>query len=308
MKNHFIITLILFFVMLFLPFLSLYDISQKNEEEFQSNTEPVKVKIYETDTIIEADLFSYIVGCVAAEMPASFHEEALKAQAVASYSYKKYLEENGTEIISGDAEIHQAFKTNEELKVLWGDKYEFYIEKIKNAVNSVYGEYLFDGEKTVPALYHSISPGMTENAEDVFGKDISNLTSTTAPGDKLSPSYISEKIFSEDEMKTILTKKNLNTDISSENLLKIAKKNDRNFVEKIIIADKEFSGTEARNLFGLNSPFFTVNYSDNRFIFTVYGKGHGVGMSQYSADYMARQGSSYDEILLHFYSDCSIVK
>ena len=80
------------------------------------------------------------------------------------------------------------------------------------------------------------------------------------------------------------------------------------FVKKILVFGKEYSGTELRTALKLNSPYFTVKKQKEKYIFTVYGKGHGVGMSQYSADYMARQGSTYEEILIHFYSDCSIAK
>lgn len=304
MKNYLLLTLLLSFIMLFLPFLSL---NENMSEKLRQNTpdsveENEKVIVQNAETDIETDLFDYIVGSVAAEMPASFETEALKAQAVASYTYKKYLSENGNDSISSNPEIHQGYKTKDELKEFWGDKYELYIPKIEDAVRSVYGEYLTNGGKTVPALYHALSPGMTESAETVFGKDVQSLKSVVSPGDRLSPDYMSEKVFTKEEICSLVNTEKADGDIE------IIDSSDSRFVKQMEIFEKEFDGTEARKLLGLNSPYFTVKESDGKFVFTVYGKGHGVGMSQYSADYMARQGCTYREILLHFYTDCSIAK
>ncbi len=304
MKNYLLLTLLLSFIMLFLPFLSL---NENMGEKLRQNTtdsveENEKVIVESAETDVETDLFDYIVGSVAAEMPASFETEALKAQAVACYTYKKYLTENGSDTVSGNPEIHQGYKTNDELKKFWGDKYELYITKIEDAVKSVYGEYLTSDEKTVPSLYHALSPGMTESAEIVFGKDIHSLKSVVSPGDRLSPDYMSEKVFTTDEIRSLVKSEKSDGDIE------ITDSTESKYVKCIVIFGKEYDGKKARQLLGLNSPYFTVKGSDGKYIFTVYGKGHGVGMSQYSADYMARQGCTYREILLHFYTDCSITK
>ena len=297
MKSYFIITLFLSFIMLFLPFLSLSDnftyVPQSEKITVADETGNVKDK---------TELSDYLVGVVAAEMPASFHEEALKAQAVAAYSYYKYQKENGAEAIIGSSAVHQGYKTKEELKEFWGDKYDFYLQKIEDAVGAVSGEYLISEGKTVPALYHALSSGVTESAETVFGKEVPSLEGVTSPGDRLSPDYITEKAFTKEEICSL-------TEFESDNeTIEITQSTDSKFVKKILVFGKEYSGTELRTALKLNSPYFTVKKQKEKYIFTVYGKGHGVGMSQYSADYMARQGSSYEEILMHFYSECSIAK
>lgn len=302
MKNYLLLTLFLSFVMAVLPFLSLSDnIGEKRLNPAKENEKVIVENAY-TKAEIKTDLFDYIVGSVAAEMPASFETEALKAQAVASYTYKKYLYENGNSIVSSNPEIHQGYKTRDELKELWGEKYELYIEKIENAVESVFGEYLVSDEKTVPTLYHALSPGMTESAELVFGNEVKALKSVVAPGDRLSPDYMSEKVLTKEEICTLVNIE------AADGSIEITDSADSRYVKSIVIFGKEYDGNEVRTLLALNSPYFTVEESDGKYKFTVYGKGHGVGMSQYSADYMARQGSTYKEILLHFYSDCSIVK
>lgn len=300
MKNYLLLTLFLSFIMFFLPFLSLNNNFGKNSTDAPAKNEKVIVESTDTKTEIETDLFDYIVGSVAAEMPASFETEALKAQAVASYTYKKYLSENGEQSVSSSPEIHQGYKTKDELKELWGEKYETYLEKIEAAVESVYGEYLTSGGKTLPALYHALSPGMTESAEIVFGKDIPSLKSVVSPGDRLSPDYMSEKVFTKEEICSLISSENSDGDIE------IIECTDSKYVSRAVIFGEEYDGKEVRKLLGLASPYFTVKESDGKYVFTVYGKGHGVGMSQYSADYMARQGSTYKEILQHFYTDCSI--
>ena len=306
MKNHLIITLLLSFIMLFLPFLSLNEnISLKASQISSSSpteTETVRIENKTAEKIIETDLFDYIVCCVATEMPASFEAEALKAQAVASYTYKKYLTENGNNTVSSNPEIHQAYKTRDELKAFWGDKYDFYIEKIEDSVRSVFGECLVSNGKAIPALYHALSPGITESAETVFGKSIPSLKRVTAPGDRLSPDFISEKSFTKEDICSLIKAE------KAEGGIEITDSTDSNFVNSMLIFGREYDGKEVRSLLGLNSPYFTVNEQNGEFVFTVYGKGHGVGMSQYSADYMARQGSSYKEILMYFYSDCTIEK
>lgn len=297
MKSYFIITLFLSFIMLFLPFLSLSD-----NFAYAPQSEKITVADETGNVKDKTELSDYLVGVVAAEMPATFHEEALKAQAVAAYSYYKYQTENGKEAITDSSAVHQEYKTKEELKEFWGDKYDFYLQKIEETVSAVSGEYLVSEGKAVPALYHALSSGMTESAEIVFGKEVLSLKSVTSPGDRLSPDYISEKAFTKEEICSL-------TDFKGNGeKIEITQSTDSKFVKQIIVFGKEYDGKEIRTLLNLNSPYFTVKKQDEKYIFTVYGKGHGVGMSQYSADYMARQGSSYEEILMHFYSECSIAK
>lgn len=312
MKLYALITLFLTLIMLFLPFLSLNkslsEISFSKSENSGPETTGVLVSSTENGSTDEVDLKSYLVGVVASEMPASFETEALKAQAVAAYSYQKYLKENGSDYITDSSEIHQGYKTDEELKSLWGNKYDSYKSKIMSAVESVFGEYLiFDG-KTVPALYHALSPGVTESAENVFGNKAPCLMSTTAPGDKLSPDYCTETKLSKADVENLLKSEDVTLSENASDWIEVTKSLKSGYVKEVRIGDKLFNGNKVRKLFSLNSPFFSAEHRDESFIFTVYGKGHGVGMSQYSADYMARQGFSYEYILLHFYKGAEIVK
>ena len=310
MKNHLLLTLFLSFVMVFLPFLSIKTdlsgvIENKLSKENNKN-DTIIIETSENNSQTEEDLFTYIVGTVAAEMPASFEIEALKAQAVAAYTYQKYIREHGDNTLSDSGEIHQAYKTEDELRSLWGAKYESYYEKISSAVESVFGEYLsYEGE-TALTLYHALSTGTTESAENVFGKKVPYLVSVNAPGDRLSPDYMKETVLSKNEFSDILVTEKIISS-SSETFDLSINKND-NFASTVKIGEKVLEREKIRELFSLKSPYFMLKEENDSFVFTVYGKGHGVGMSQYSADYMARQGYTYKEILSHFYKGTEIAK
>lgn len=312
MKLYALVTLFLAIIMLFFPFLSL----NKNlngsfmlkDETTTTESSSIVVSSSDGSSKTEIDLQNYIVGVVAAEMPASFETEALKAQAVAAYSYQKYLKENGSDYITDSSAVNQEYMTEDELRSLWGSKYDSYMKKINSAVQSVFGEYLSYEDKTVPALYHALSPGTTESAEKVFGNEVKCLESVTAPGDKLSPEYCTETVINKDEFLNLIGKEDITLSNEPSDWIEVTESLKSGYAKKVRVGDKYFDGNEVRNIFSLNSPFFSIEYKDSSFTFKVYGKGHGVGMSQYSADYMARQGFTYKDILLHFYSGAKIVK
>ena len=306
MKLYVFITLALSAVMFFFPFLSVSRVfSEKSSAENKNST--VVISDMNGENKEETELFDYIVGTVAAEMPASFEKEALKAQAVAAYTYQKYLREKGTEVII-DGSIHQEYKTDEELKKLWGEDYEKYKAKIENAVESVYGEFLIYNGETVPALYHAISPGTTESSEVIFGRKVNCLSGVAAPGDKLSPRYSEEISFTKKEAVDIFSEKGIKLSEKSEKIMEVKSCTDNSYPTEIEVGTKKLCGKDIREYFSLPSPFFEVTESSSEVVFTVYGRGHGVGMSQYSADYMARQGFNYKDILLHFYKGAEITQ
>lgn len=323
MKTNLIMTLILFLMMISVPLVTLAD-----SEENKSTTAPTETTAAEESTEREAEAPSttqktetltvsadgkvtemsaedYVYGAVCAEMPASFHKEALKAQAVASYTYVKWLTENADNPtdISDNPEIHQAFITEEELREKWGNSYSIYSQKVREAVESVMYEYLAYNGETAMTVFHGLSPGKTVSASDVWGNDVPYLKAVTAPGDKLSPDITSEVKLSKKEFVKPFSESEEDFDESFKGI----KKNDDGFVKEITFNKKNLSSTELRSAYGLKSPYFTAEKTKDGIKLTVYGKGHGVGMSQYSADYMARQGSSYEEILTHFYSGTKLI-
>lgn len=261
-----------------------------------------KLLFHETGEIKEINATDYIVGVVAAEMPALYEEEALKAQAVAAYTFSCYRRDTSGEEyhVSTDPATCQAYLTTTQLKEKWGDGYDEYYNKILNCVNAVEGEILCYGGGTALTLYHAISSGKTNDCADVWGKDLPYLKSVDSIGDKLNKDYISTAAFTAADLSAKLG-------VSGNGFQEI-KKSGSGLVKSANFGSKTFSGAEIQKALGLRSAAFDIAQSGENYTFTVYGYGHGVGMSQSGADYMAKQGATYREILAHYYKGAKIQK
>ncbi len=269
----------------------------------------IDVMMSKTGSVKTLKMREYIIGSLSGEMSASYHKEALKAQAVACYTFALYVasrEEKRPEgaDISDDSTVYQSYIDESARKKKWGDDFEKNEKIMSEAVDEVFGQYLeYDG-KPAMAAYHAMCSGKTESAANVWGKSVSYLKSTVSSGDKLAPNYETCQKVSADEFKRILFKKGLTygdypTDASK--WVGDIECYDSGVVKYVDICGKKISGTDMRSLFSLKSADFDISFADGGFTFTCRGNGHFVGMSQYGADYMARQGSSYDEILNHYY-------
>lgn len=316
MKTHLIMTVILFLLMIIFPLITLTEGSGKSENSLseqnvtQNTTEKEKSETVNTVTVMssttnkltEMSVEDYIYSAVCAEMPASFHTEALKAQAVASYTYMKWIQENADNgnYISDNSAIHQALITEEELKERWGSSYSIYSEKVKDAVKEVLYEYLTYKGETAMTVFHGLSSGNTASAESIWGSPVHYLQSVSAPGDSLSPDIASTVTLTREEFVKAFESAEVK---DSEAIYDAVETDDSGLVTEISFKSTVLSPTDIRSAFGLKSPHFKAEMNGDSITFTVYGKGHGVGMSQNSADYMARQGSTYKEILAHFYKD-----
>ncbi len=313
MKLYVLLTGALCLIMIFSPLVCVAlqeKIPQSNAESIRSDDSTVAVLLSSSGKVVEMGAKDYIIGAVAAEMPASYSTEALKAQAVACYTYYKWLKENADNAenalpydITDNSASHQGYLTDEQMKEKWGNKYESYRKKIEDAVLSVLGECIMYENEPVFAAFHAISPGKTHSAEEVWGQSLPYLKSVQAIGDTLSPDFDSAAEYESEELADTLSLKD-----TDDNLIKSIDTTDSGYVTKITIGEKSYSGIELSSLLKLRSPAFSAEYKDGKYIFSVKGYGHGVGMSQYSADYMARQGSSYKEILSHFYEGTYIDK
>lgn len=292
---------------------------QAGDPAVSGNTDSLKVLDFTSGQVMELSLRDYVVGAVLAEMPASYHEEALKAQAVAARTYAVRQREKqrlspdpelmGADI-SNDSTKYQAYFTPEQAKAFYGVGYETYLEKVSAAVDSTGSDVLvYEGEPIV-AAFHSTSGGKTESAEVVWGSPVEYLVPVDSSGDEKSPSYLEEKVFTEAELKarieTSLDDAELEGD--PEEWLKIKERSESGTVIKMTAGSLELSGTDFRQIFSLRSANFTVEYSakGGTFSVTTKGSGHGVGMSQYGANCMANSGSGYKEILLHYYGGAEI--
>ena len=273
------------------------DSVQKVEAVSQADGEYISVMLTDSGVTDKMEMREYLIGCVAAEMPANYHPEALKAQAVASYTYAVYTMDRGTgsSDISDDTAKHQGYVGKEERRKLWGNDFETNEKKISDAVDAVYGSVVTYNGETALTVYHSVSAGTTQSAYELWGKDYAYLQSVTSPGDKLSPDFIQQVSFSESEIASLL---GIEDDESGTGKIVHT---ESGYVHSIVICGEEFSGAHVRDKLSLRSNCFEVEYRDGEYDFSVRGHGHGVGMSQYGADYMARQGSDWQEIIAHYY-------
>lgn len=273
-------------------------------------SESFKVLDCETGRITEIKTEDYIFGVVAAEMPALYEEEALKAQAVAAYTYACYRRsQNGDKgyDITNDHTTDQSFTTEEAARERWGGNADKYCEKIRKAVRDTAG-YMVTYEGA-PALtvYHAISSGRTEACENVWGSSLPYLVPVASVGDKLSPDYLTTAEVSEEKFKAALEGECELSGKPAEYFGEFSRTDSGNVIEAEICGQK-LKGSRIRSIFNLRSNDFDAAYKDGKFVFTVRGFGHGVGMSQYGANYLAKQGSGFAEILKAYYTGCDVEK
>lgn len=273
--------------------------NKKENIKEQENLKEIEVTIYRNNgTIIHLPLEEYLIGVVGAEMPASFPIEALKAQAVVARTYALKKIQEGKKLT--DTVSTQSYKDNNELKGLWESSYEAYYQKVKMAVEATKGLVLYYEEDLIDAVYHSVSNGQTEDSMYVWGSEIPYLKSVDSSWDRKVSSYTKTitKDFNIVMQLLGITKESTNIEILSRDI--------SGRVLKIKAGNQEFSGVEFRNLLGLRSTDFDFSIEDGNMIITTRGFGHGVGMSQYGASGMAKEGYQYDEILKHYYTGISI--
>lgn len=245
------------------------------------------------------ELEEYIIGVVGAEMPVSFNKEALKAQSVVARTYALKSIKNNKHLTSDNST--QNFKDNNELKKMWGSSYNTYYNKIKSAVLDTKGLYLSYNNDYVDAVYHSTSNGNTEDAVYVWGNSVPYLKSVSSEYDNTNKNYNSSITLTYNEISN-----KLKNSIDSNTKFNIISRTSGNRVKEIEINGTTYSGVEFRKLLNLRSADFSIENNGANVVISTNGYGHGVGMSQYGANGMANNGSSYTDILLHYYTGVSI--
>lgn len=294
-------------------------IEPKEPVEVVESVEMINLYNPYNDSVKEIELELYVKGVVAAEMPAEFHIEALKAQAIAARTYAVsrtirypdgHPDHKAASICRG---IHcQAYLSLDELRQLKGESWvESYWDKIEEAVDATKGQLIYyKGEITEP-LYHSTSGGMTEDAVNVFSEDTPYLKSVQSPYEENAPRFKTVITITDEEFLDKINSAYPKAKVDSANLtekIKLIEKTPSGRIKKLAIGNEILDGRVFRDLFKLNSTNFTITYITKLKIIdiTTYGFGHGVGMSQWGANGMAKNGSDYLEILNHYYTDVEI--
>lgn len=271
----------------------------------------LRVYITSEKRVVEMPINQYVMGVVAAEMPAEYTIEALKAQAVVARTYALYkqsIRKDEEYDVTDSHETDQAFLSETQAKERFGDSYNSYMDKIAEAVNTVSDDtILYDG-KPILASCHSISAGRTESAEVLWGGNYPYLQPVESVGDVLSPGYLSEVTVSAEEMETALSKHGVSVEGDAKGWITDITRSNSGYILTLKICGKEIKGSTFRTALGLRSTNLDILFESDNFKLTVKGYGHGVGLSQYGAQFMALQGSGYKEILTWYYTDCQVEK
>jgi stage II sporulation protein D len=268
--------------------------NEVKKQEKNNNIKKVSI-VYKNNKEESLDLEEYVLGVVACEMPASFEIEALKAMAVAARTFALYKITTNKNYKLSTTTKDQCYITKEKMKKNWGSNFEKNYNKILKAVKNTSNQYMTYNDKVIIAFYFSISNGYTENCENVFSQKLSYLRSVSSSWDK-EYGYKEKTIkFKENEF---LNKLNIK-DKSITNI-KITK-DKSNRAKFVYVNGNKFKGTNFRSLLSLRSTDVSIKNKDGYVYVTTKGYGHGVGMSQYGAEAMAKKGYSYEEILKHYY-------
>ena len=271
------------------------------------------IRVLDGDSVTEMPLADYLQGVLRAEMPASFAQEALCAQAVAARTYTRYKLQNGgnhggTADICTDHTCCQAYLSREKAAANWGENAERYEAKIENAVSATDGQVMLYGGAPILAVFHSSSASETWSSGQVWTQDLPYLQSVSSPESSDNvPNYYSTVKQTEAEFRETFLAAHPEADLSgpaSGWVTDVVRQGVH--VERVTIGGVTVSGPAVRSLFGLRSASFDIETGDGSVTFYVTGYGHGVGMSQYGANAMAESGSTWQEILAHYYTGVTI--
>lgn len=268
------------------------------KEESGVKEEKVKDKKYYVEVMKEngnekIELETYLLGVVASEMPYTFEMEALKAQCVAS---RTYVMQRGLKV--DDSTNTQVYKSEAQLKEIHDENYDLMIKKIKEALESTKNEVLTYEGKYISSLFYSCSNGKSSDASWYYGNEVPYLKSVDSSVDKKCDAYArSVEIPMTSFLKALDIQKLKIEDIEYY---------ENNSIKRIVIDEKIFSGREVREKLNLRSTTFTIEDKNAYVLIHTLGYGHGVGMSQYGAQKMAEKGSTYLEILKHYYTNVEI--
>lgn len=279
-----ILTIIAFYLIRSLDDNTSYFFDDKNVQEIVLNNNN-----NEKETI---EFNEYLIGVLACEMPASFELEALKAQAIASRTYAYYLI-NHNKNVTTDTRT-QCMLNKSQMQENWQNNFDLYYNKLSMAVLQTNNIVLKYDNEIIPAYYFSMSNGYTEDSKYVFNETKDFLKQVDSHYEENNKNFIKETTFSKENFCSLLQ-----IDCSDININNINRSSSNRVID-LLINDKKFTGVEIRKKLNLRSTDFDIEIGDDVKI-TTRGYGHGVGMSQYGANYMAKEGKSYEDILKHYY-------
>lgn len=274
-----------------------------------------QVTVYHTaeERVETLSMADYLWSVVAAEMPASFQTEALKAQAVAARTYALKKGSSVTQahpdaMVCDDFTCCQAFITREAAAAGWGNEAGFYTDKIAAAVAATDGLTVTYGGELIDAVFHSSSSGSTADAAEVWGASVPYLKPVSTPEGEEVPNYHTTVTVSLEDFKNAICAKFPQASFGEDYTAWFGPVTytAAGAVATLPVGGVTVTGVEYRALFDLRSPRFTLTAGEDGVTFQVTGYGHGAGMSQYGANAMAAQGADFRTILTHYYTGCAV--
>lgn len=272
----------------------------------------------ETGGVSTLTAAEYVTGCLLAQIPINYSEEALRAQAVCAYTYAmRFIEENekaespqvtGADISDNPA-FCQPFFSESEARELYGEDYDLYIDKVRAAAEYGAGRLIIYANEPIYAVYHSVSAGETCTGKTVWGMELPYLAPVASPWDKEYDNFLckNEMTVEAARQKLVAAYPDITVPADYAKWFGGVNANESGYVSEIKLGSLTLTGGDVWRVFGLRSTAFTVEYKDSVFLFTTRGYGHGAGLSQYGAEALAGRGYSAEEILKYYFSGAEII-
>lgn len=330
MKRYLGVSVVLLCLLFLLPLVTVVTHVVRREAEAEKEPEPEEetkiellppgetdgsytIRVLLGDQVETMTMGEYLQGVVRAEMPASFEQQALCAQAVAARTYTLYKMATGgnhgdTADVCGDHTCCQAYLDKETAAANWGDRAENYEAKVENAVSLTDGQTILYSGQPILAVFHSSSAGQTKNSGEVWTGDLPYLRSVSSPEGTDVPNYYSRAEFTREEFKKLFLEAYPEAKLSgsADGWIRERKVSEDGNVDSVTVGGVSVRGTQMRTIFSLRSTTFETEIQDGNIVFFVTGYGHGVGMSQYGAQQMAKDGSDWKEIITHYYTGVTV--
>ena len=326
MKEYIKITAVFAVLLMLIPCIVFLGAKQQRAEDAQElsaaeqappDTRTVRILFTKSGQIKEYSMQEYIIGAVLAQMPADYEPAALQAQAVLAHTYAVHrinaeaespTPELSGAVLSDDTTRYHGFFTTEQAKELYKDGYDKAYNSVSQAVRAVESKLLTYDGKPVIVAFHAVSDGHTRSAKAAWDRDIPYLTSVESKPDEKLGQAVTKTTLTADDFKAKLSEafKDISFTDKPDDWLKVTKTGEYSLAKAVTVCGKELPADKFCTTLGLASQSFVFEFKDDVFTFTCKGMGHLVGMSQYGANEMAKQGNSCDEILSHYFPACTL--
>lgn len=312
MKQKVCTLVILLLIILLIPCGITYLLSGKDSKSNGIRDSLIRISVEENGVDKEYSLDTYIMMAMAADIPATYELETLKAQAtvIRTYVYVVAKKKKTNSLTAED--IGLQYKALDVAKASWGEKNaEVYEKKLLKAIEDTDNMVITYNDDLIIPLFHPVSIGMTRSSEQAIGEDIAYLVSVESKGDVQSPDYMKISTVPKEtvleQLKNAYPDCNISEDSLVDNII-IDKRDEDGYIKTIQIGEEVIMGDEFANLFGLNSTNFYIETYEDSIRFICKGKGHGLGLSQYGANFKALQGYKYDEILEYYFTQTQVAE